>query len=223
MNTIRENLERVRQELPEEVKLVAISKFHPSDQIRMAYNCGQRCFGESRAQELATKAAELPADTEWHFIGHLQTNKLKTILPAVSLIHSVDSLNLLREIEKTAAKRNIIVRCLLQIYIAEEETKFGFAPGECRRLLESGIVRSLTHIRICGLMGMATNTDNTEQIRSEFKRLHELFDEIKKQYFQNDPDFTELSMGMSDDYAIAIEEGATMVRIGSRIFGERNY
>ena len=223
MDAIRENLEKIRQELPDHVKLVAVSKFHPTGAVRMAYQCGQRCFGESRAQELVAKASALPDDTEWHFIGHLQTNKVKTILPVVSLIHSVDSLNLLLEIEKTAEKKHLTVRCLLQIHIAEEETKFGFTPDECLQLFKSGIIKNLVHTHVCGLMGMATHTDNSLQIRNEFKKLRKLFEEIKTTYFSDNSDFSELSIGMSEDYSIAIQEGSTMVRIGSRIFGERKY
>jgi len=220
---IAEQIHRLHAQLPPHVKLIAVSKFHPAECIQEAYEAGQRRFGENHVQEMVQKRDLLPADIEWHFIGHLQTNKVKYIVPFVTLIHGVDSLKLLQTIDKEARKVGRVVPCLLQIHIAHEETKFGFSPDECLEMLASDAWKELTHVRLCGLMGMATFTDDTQEIRREFRALHQLFQECKQQYFAHDEAFTELSMGMSDDYHIAIEEGSTMVRIGTSIFGERDY
>ncbi len=223
MNSLSERLQGVWHDLPEGVRLVAVSKFHPAEQVMEAYEAGQRIFGENHAQELAAKATMLPEDIEWHFIGHLQTNKVRMIAPYVSLIHSVDSLRLLREINKQAQKNERILRCLLQLHVAQEETKFGFTPEEMLQMLAEGEWKSLENIRLCGIMCMATNTDDTAQIHREFKLAHDSFMEAKQRFFADDDMFCEQSMGMSDDYPIAISEGATLVRIGTRIFGPRNY
>jgi len=216
---IKENLQNIKSELPKHVTLVAVSKTKPIELIKEAYEAGQRDFGENYAQELEEKEIQLPKDIKWHAIGHLQTNKVKYIAPFVHLIHAVDSLNLLEEINKRAFKNNRKIDCLLQIYIAKEETKFGFSPEECVELLQSEEFKNLRHINIVGLMGMASNTSNNNQIRNEFHLLKILFDKLSL----HNPKFSILSMGMSSDYKIAIEEGSTMVRIGSSIFGERNY
>lgn len=220
---IAENLKQVLNELPEGVRLVAVSKFHPNEAIEEAYGAGQRIFGESKVQEMDAKHESLPKDIEWHFIGHLQTNKVKYIVPYVSLIHGIDSYKLLVEVNKQAAKINRIVRCLLQLHIAQEETKFGFSFDECRDLLRAGKWNELKNVQICGLMGMASNTDNVEQIRKEFRSLHDFFQEVKSIWFADNDCFKELSMGMSHDYHEAIAAGSTMVRVGSKIFGERIY
>lgn len=200
-----------------------MSKFHPASAIQEAYEAGQRVFGESKVQELIEKQAQLPADIEWHFIGHLQTNKIKQLLPYVQLIHGVDSAKLLLEINKEAKKKGLLVNCLLQVHIAQEETKFGFSAEELLHFLQSEPFYQLKHVRISGLMGMATNTTNIETIRAEFKSLKSVFDQLKTSVFSSQNTFTELSIGMSSDYQIAIEEGSTMVRIGSAIFGPRLY
>ncbi len=220
---IAENLKKVLNELPEGVRLVAVSKFHPNEAIEEAYGAGQRIFGESKVQEMDAKHESLPKDIEWHFIGHLQTNKVKYIVPYVSLIHGIDSYKLLAEVNKQAAKVNRIVCCLLQLHIAQEETKFGFSFDECRDLLRAGKWNELKNVQICGLMGMASNTDNVEQIRKEFRSLHDFFQEVKSIWFADNDCFKELSMGMSHDYHEAIAAGSTMVRVGSKIFGERIY
>lgn len=221
--SIAENLKQVLSELPEGVRLVAVSKFHPNEAIEEAYRAGQRVFGESKVQEMTAKYESLPKDIEWHFIGHLQTNKIKYIVPYVALIHGIDSYKLLSEVNKQAAKADRIVDCLLQLHIAQEETKFGFSFDECREMLAAGEWKALTHIRICGLMGMATNTENTEQIESEFCSLHTFFQEVKSTWFAEAATFRELSMGMSHDYREALTAGSTLVRVGSKIFGERVY
>lgn len=221
--SIADNLKQVLAELPQGVRLVAVSKFHPNEAIEEAYEAGQRIFGESKVQEMTAKYESLPKDIEWHFIGHLQTNKIKYIAPYVALIHGVDTYKLLVEINKQAAKAERIVNCLLQIHVAQEETKFGFSPEECKEMLSEGEWKQLTHIRICGIMGMASNTDNEEQIRSEFCLLNRLFNEIKDEWFAGSDTFRELSMGMSHDYHEAIAAGSTLVRVGSKIFGEREY
>lgn len=220
---IAENLKQILNELPDGVRLVAVSKFHPNEAIEEAYRAGQRVFGESKVQEMAAKHDSLPADIEWHFIGHLQTNKVKYIVPYVSLIHGIDSLRLLEEVDKQAAKIERTVNCLLQLHIACEETKFGFSMDECRELLNSGTWKKLNHVRICGLMGMASNTDDVEQVRREFNTLGKFFQEAKSTWFAEDESFKELSMGMSHDYHEAIASGSTLIRVGSKIFGERNY
>ena len=220
---IAKNLQQVWAELPQGVRLVAVSKFHPAESIREAYQAGQRIFGESKAQELQAKHEALPGDIEWHFIGHLQTNKVKYIAPYVTLIHSIDSPHLLAEVDRQAAKAGRTVDCLLQVHIAREETKFGFTPDECRQYLASGQWGQLEHVRLCGLMGMATNTDDMQQVQAEFQGLAALFREVKAAWFPQAPWFKELSMGMSHDYHEAIAAGSTLVRVGSHIFGERNY
>ncbi|RHJ92576.1 YggS family pyridoxal phosphate-dependent enzyme [Parabacteroides bouchesdurhonensis] len=221
--SITQNLVQLKASLPENVKLVAVSKFHPVEALKEAYNAGQRVFGESRAQELTAKQKVLPGDIEWHFIGPLQSNKVKDIAPFIYMIHSVDSLKLLEEINKQAAKHKRIIRVLLEIHVAEEDTKHGFTPDECKELLNSKAPFNMENICICGIMGMATNTDDAEQVRKEFHMLRNLFSEIKETYFKDNRDFAELSMGMSHDYPIAIEENSTIIRVGTSIFGEREY
>lgn len=221
--SIQSNLKEVLATLPSHVRLVAVSKYHPVEALQEAYEAGQRIFGESKVQEMTQKYELLPKDIEWHFIGHLQTNKIKYMAPFVSMIHGVDSFKLLCEINKQAAKAGRIIPCLLQIHIAREETKFGFSPDECRDMLRQERWKDLQHIRICGVMGMATNTDNEADIDQEFQTLAALFQEIKEIHFTQDPYFTEVSMGMSNDYPIAVKNGSTLVRVGSRIFGERIY
>ena len=223
MGYIQDKIHSLKIELPEQVSLVAVSKFHPEESIREAYEAGQRIFGESKVQELVPKAEHLPKDIEWHFIGHLQTNKIKYIIPFVSLIHSVDSFKLLKEINKEAQKKDRIVDCLLQFHIAEEDTKFGLSLVEADDFLSAGLLNELDHIRIVGVMGMATFSDNDDQVRKEFKNLKMIFDTLKHTYFEDKSYFKHVSMGMSDDYTIAIEEGSTLVRIGSSIFGVRIY
>lgn len=218
---IAENLKQVLSELPKEVRLVAVSKFHPNEAIEEAYRAGQRVFGESKVQEMTEKYESLPTDIEWHFIGHLQTNKIRFIVPYVALIHGVDSYKLLVEVNKQAAKIGKTVNCLLQLHIAREETKFGFSMEECREMLTSDEWKKLKNVRICGLMGMATNTDDTEQIKAEFCSLSNFFHEVKSTWFTNEVSFKELSMGMSHDYHEAIAAGSTLIRVGSKIFGER--
>jgi PLP dependent protein len=219
--SIQSNIQFVRKHIPEHVRLVCVSKFHPNESIIEAYESGERIFGESKVQELCGKYETLPQDIIWHFIGHLQSNKIKYIVPFVSLIHGVDSYKLLEEINKQAVKVGKVVNCLLQMYIAREETKFGFSKEELLEMLELAEWQKLKNIRICGLMGMATFTSNSVQIRTEFCELKTLFDQLKATYFVDQPSFCELSMGMSDDYQLAIEEGSTLVRVGSRIFGNR--
>lgn len=221
--SIADNLKQVLAELPSGVRLVAVSKFHPNEAIEEAYHAGQRIFGESKVQEMTAKYESLPKDIEWHFIGHLQTNKIKYMIPYVSMIHGIDTYKLLAEVNKQAGKARRIVNCLLQIHVAQEETKFGFSPEECREMLEGGEWKQLTHVRICGMMGMASNTEDTEQIKSEFRLLNSLFQEFKATWFADSEAFTELSMGMSHDYHEAIASGSTLIRVGSKIFGERNY
>ncbi|MDD3787174.1 MAG: YggS family pyridoxal phosphate-dependent enzyme [Petrimonas sp.] len=219
--SIKAKIDKLRETVPAEVKIVAVSKFHPADMIREAYDDGQRIFGESRVQELVEKYEMLPADIEWHFIGNLQRNKVKNLAPFVSLIHSLDSDKLMREIEKHASANNRKIPCLLQIHIADEDTKSGFSPDECRQFLAGGTWRQHTHVQLAGVMGMATFTDDEGKIRREFRLLKSLFDEFKERYFLNDPAFREISMGMSDDFRIAVEEGSTMIRVGTLIFGTR--
>ena len=220
---IARRLHDVKDSLPQGVQLVAVSKFHPADYIMAAYNAGQRIFGESREQELAKKVEALPKDIEWHFIGHLQTNKVKYIAPYISMIDAVDSLKLLREINKQAANHNRTIKVLLELHIAEEETKYGLSIDDCRQLLEDGEWRNLTNVKICGLMMMASHIDDEQLIRSEFELAANFFDEVKARYFANDPSFCERSWGMSHDYKIAVQCQSTMVRVGTYIFGERVY
>ena len=221
--SISSEIERLNNELPSTVKLVAVSKFNPSEAIMEAYQAGQRIFGESRPQELLQKVQELPCDIQWHFIGHLQTNKLKMVLPYASLIHSVDSERLLMEINKYAVKNNLKVKCLLELFVAQEETKQGFSKEELMQLMEKLQQEPLEGVEICGLMGMASFVEDEQQIRGEFAALKEVFDQIREKYISTHPNFNELSMGMSGDYKIAVEMGSTMVRIGTTIFGARNY
>jgi pyridoxal phosphate enzyme (YggS family) len=221
--SIQANLKEVQSTLPPHVRLVAVSKFHPIESLQEAYDAGQRVFGESKVQEMTQKYEALPKDIEWHFIGHLQTNKIKYMAPYVAMIHGVDSFKLLAEIDKQAAKAGRIIPCLLQIHIAQEETKFGFSFDECREMLEQGEWKKLKNITLAGVMGMGTFTDDREETAREFQSLGDFFLEIKQKHFADEPNFKEISMGMSDDYPIAIEHGSTLVRVGSRIFGERNY
>ena len=220
---IKDNLETVRESIPSGVLLVAVSKTKPVEDLQEAYDAGQRVFGENHALEMRDKHEVLPNDIDWHFIGHLQTNKIKYIIPFVRLIHSIDTFNLLQSVNKEAVKHDRVVDCLLQFHVAEEETKFGLSIEEAEAMLDSETFKSLKNVRICGVMGMATNTDNQVQIRKEFHHLKEIFSILKSKYFTDCEYFKEISMGMSHDYQLAIEEGSTMVRVGSRIFGERNY
>ncbi len=220
---VKGHLREVRSRLPEGVCLVAISKYHPVEYLQAAYEEGQRVFGESHEQELRQKVEVLPNDIQWHFIGHLQTNKVKYIAPYVSMIEAVDSLKLLKEIEKQGAKNNRVIDVLLELHIAEEETKYGLTLDDCRQLLEEGEWRNMAHVRICGLMMMASYVEDEAQIRQEFRTAHNFFDEVKQRYFAESPYFTQRSWGMSHDYPIAVEEGSTMVRVGTAIFGPRVY
>lgn len=220
---ISQNLNRVKGTLRPGTQLVAVSKYHPIEALQEAYDAGQRIFGESHVQELQQKHPQMPSDVEWHFIGHLQTNKVKYIAPYISLIHSVDTVKLLLEIDRQGAKAGRCIPCLLQMHIAQEETKYGFSPDELIEILSQGDIQKLKNVQIAGLMCMATNTDDEDQIRSEFRMAHEMFDNIKRTFFSAAPDFCQLSMGMSGDYLIAQEEGSTLVRVGSMIFGNRVY
>lgn len=220
---VRNRLLNIKESLPQGTVLVAVSKFHPAESILAAYEAGQRDFGESRAQELVAKHSALPADIQWHFIGHLQQNKVKHVVPSVSLIHSVDNLKLLQEIDKQAARCGRIIPCLLQLHVAQEETKFGFTPEECRSMLEAGNWKACHHVQISGIMCMASNTDNQEQVGKEFQTAYHFFEEAKNEFFKNDTSFHIRSWGMSHDYQIALAEGSNMVRIGTAIFGERTY
>ena len=223
MSHIQEQIDKIKTELPSHVRLVAVSKYHPIEAIQEAYDGGQRIFGESKVQEMTQKYEMLPKDIEWHFIGHLQTNKIKYMAPYVSLIHGVDSFKLLQEINKQAATANRIIPCLLQIHIAKEETKFGFTTDECLNMLNEGNWKALKNVQIAGLMGMATHTEDDTIVANEFETLAQSFQQIKSNHFAESPYFKEISMGMSDDYPIAIETGSTLVRIGSKIFGNRIY
>lgn len=220
MSGIAERIQSVVASLPETARLVAVSKFNPAESILQAYNCGQRMFGESKVQELTDKYELLPKDIEWHFIGHLQTNKVKYIAPFISLIQSVDSLRLLKEIDAQAKKANRVIDCLLEIHVAQEETKYGFSIDELRSLFDERAFEAFENVNVVGLMGMASNTDDEVQIREEFRQLSDFYKEVKEGFA---PQFRELSMGMSHDYHIAVEEGSTLVRVGSFIFGERVY
>ena len=217
-NYIAERIKAISATLPEGVTLIAVSKYHPTEAIETAYGAGQRDFGESKAQDLTVKHQALPSDIRWHFIGHLQSNKIKYIAPFIHLIHSIDSLRLLQEVNKQGIKAGRRIPCLLQIHIAQEDTKFGFTPEECLAMLEDGQWRELHNVEIRGLMCMGSNTDNEEQVASEFSAVQELFGRIKELYFPNDGNFSILSAGMSDDYPIAIKHGSTHIRIGSNIF-----
>lgn len=220
--SIAANLTKLKKELDSyDAKLIAVSKTKSNEEIMEAYNAGQRIFGENQVQELADKYEHLPKDIEWHLIGHLQTNKVKYIAPFISLIHSVDSLKLLIEINKQAAKNKRIIDCLLQVYIADEDTKFGLGYDETIELLRSEEYSQLKNIRIVGLMGIATNTKLEKQINDEFNELNVFFEGIKQSFFRKEESFREISMGMSGDYKIALENGSTMIRVGSTIFGSR--
>lgn len=219
--SVKANIDALRETVPDDVKIVAVSKFHAADVVMEAYGGGQRVFGESRVQELTAKYDELPKDIQWHFVGSLQRNKARFITPFISLIHSLDSEKLMLEIEKQATANNRKIPCLLQLHVADEQTKSGFSPDECRRFLAAGTWRNCPHVQLAGIMGMATYTDDERQIRSEFRLLKSLFDEFKTAYFADEENFREISMGMSGDYRIAIEEGATIIRVGTLIFGER--
>lgn len=221
--SIAENIQEVKKQIPENVKLVAVSKTKPNEIISEAYELGQRIFGENKVQELTEKHEQLPKDIDWHFIGHLQTNKVKYIAPFVNLIHAVDSFKLLKTIDKEADKNNRRIDCLLQLHIAREETKFGLSVKEVVDILQSAEYKEFKNIQIIGLMGMATFTDDENMVRKEFRYLKECFAKIKEEFFSDSLFFKELSMGMSGDYLLAIEEGSTMVRIGSSIFGARTY
>ena len=220
---VKGHLRNVLADLPQGVRLVAISKYHPNEYIQAAYDEGQRIFGESHEQELRQKVETLPRDIQWHFIGHLQTNKVKYIAPYITMIEAVDSFKLLKEIDKQAEKCGRVIDVLLEVHIAEEATKYGFPPEALRQMLSSGEWRELKHVRICGLMMMASNVDNEQQIRSEFTLAKSLFVEMKTRFFADQPSFCERSWGMSHDYRIDVEEGSTMVRIGTTIFGPRVY
>ena len=217
---IAESIQAIRATLPVGVTLIAVSKYHPVEAIQAAYSAGQRHFGESKAQDLKVKHEALPSDINWHFIGHLQSNKIKYIAPFIHLIHSIDSYRLLEEVNKQGAKHGRCIPCLLQIHIAQEETKFGFTPQECLEMLADGAWRNLQNIEIRGLMCMASNTDDKAQIAAEFSAVHALFNKIKDDYFPDDSRFHVISAGMSDDYPIAIEHGSTHIRVGSSIFAE---
>lgn len=223
MSGIVENIKRIQTELPQGVTLVAVSKFHPIEALKEAYDCGQRIFAESRAQELMQKVDKMPADTVWHFIGHLQTNKVKAVLPHVAMIQSVDSEKLLTAINAEARKEERRIDVLLELHVAQEETKFGFSVEDCERLVNSGTLAEMTGVRVCGVMGMATNTDDDGEIRREFQAIRSVFDRLKGGCMKENVDFSVVSMGMSDDYPLAIMEKTTMVRLGSCIFGPRQY
>ncbi len=218
---VQANLKKILNDIPSHVKLVAVSKTKPVEMIQAAYEAGQRDFGENKAQDMAAKFPQLPQDIRWHFIGHLQTNKVKYIAPFVSLIHAADSLKILKEINKQAKRYDRNIDCLLEFHIAAEESKFGLNMESAEDVLQSEVYKQLQNIRLCGVMGMATYTTDTEQIREEFRHLKEIFSKLKDNYFKEAGHFKEISMGMSGDFPIAIEEGATLVRVGSKIFGER--
>ncbi|WP_028896342.1 YggS family pyridoxal phosphate-dependent enzyme [Prevotella sp. HUN102] len=223
MFDVAKSLHDVMANIPDGVRLIAVSKFHPNEYLEVAYAEGQRVFGESHEQELSQKAKTLPKDIEWHFIGHLQTNKVKYIAPYISMIEAVDSVKLMREINKQALKNERVINVLLELHIAEEESKYGFKLDECREFLASGEWREMKGVHISGIMMMASNTDDEQQIRKEMMTASDFFDEIKATYFADDDDFRERSWGMSDDYPIAIECNSTMVRVGTAIFGPRIY
>lgn len=223
MSAIANEITKIKSSLPATTRLIAVSKTKPVEDLQQAYDAGQRVFGENKALEMRDKHEVLPNDIQWHFIGHLQTNKIKYIISYVSLIHSIDSCNLLNEVNIAAAKKDRLVDCLLQFHIAAEDTKYGLSFDEAQDLLNSPEYKAMNNIRIVGVMGMATFTDNQDQIRQEFRNLKSIFDRLKEQYFADNDSFKEISMGMSDDYPIAIEEGSTLIRVGSAIFGKRNY
>ena len=220
---ISERLTELRKSIPAGVELVAVSKFHPVEALAEAYEAGQRVFGESRADELCDKAGKMPSDIEWHFIGHLQTNKVRRIIPHVSLIHSVDSLRLLSLINSEAARIGRRVKVLLQLHVAREETKFGFTPDELLSLVTPQLLSEMTNVEITGIMGMASNVDDDERIRSDFRQIRHTFDTLKSGVMAGNEAFSHVSMGMSHDWPIAVEQGADMIRVGTTIFGEREY
>ena len=221
MEDIKSNIKWILSQIPSRVKLVAVSKTKPVSDIMVAYNAGQRIFGENRVQELLKKKDSLPSDIEWHLIGHLQTNKVKFVIPFISMIQSADTYKLLGVINNEALKINRIVSCLLQVHIASEETKYGFSMPELEEMLNDDVFKTFRNIRLCGVMGMATYTDDEAKVRNEFAYLAECYNKLRRNYFIDDQYFNEISMGMSGDYLIAISEGSTMIRIGSLIFGER--
>lgn len=223
MNRIAQELHEIWEELPTGTRLVAVSKFHPKEAIEEAYNAGQRIFGESHVQELEEKQKSLPTDIKWHFIGHLQTNKVKYIAPYISMIHAVDTFKLLKEINKRAEENNRIIPCLLELHVAEEATKYGFSIEECDDMLKNGEWKQLKHVQIAGIMCMASNVDDEGRIKDDFKRARDFFDYAKQTYFKDDQGFCERSYGMTHDYKIALQELPTLVRIGTKIFGERVY
>ena len=223
MASIQENLEKVKAQLPGGVRLVAVSKFHPVEELAAAYEAGQRLFGENRAQELIAKAPELPNDIRWHFIGHLQKNKVRAIMPHVSVIESIDSIELLKLVEKEAARIYRTVDVLLQLHVAQEETKSGFSVDEVIEAGENGLLTCYPHVRVCGVMAMASLTEDMEQVAQEFDLVRRTYLTLKDGCFDESPDFNELSMGMSDDWQVAVKYGATLVRIGTAIFGPRVY
>jgi pyridoxal phosphate enzyme (YggS family) len=222
MSGISDNIRSIKQQIPASVKLVAVSKTRSVEEILEAYNSGHKCFGENRVQELLQKKDLLPQDIEWHLIGHLQTNKVRLVVPFITMIESVDSFKLLKMIDNEASRVHRIVNCLLQIHIAEEETKFGFNMAELHEMMQSEDFRKLNSVSLSGVMGMATFTDDDHRIKKEFKYLSGCFEELKRKYFKETPAFREISMGMSADFKIAIGEGSTIIRIGSLIFGERS-
>lgn len=223
MKSPKEIISEIRQTLPPDVRLVAVSKFHPASMIEDAYAGGQRIFGENHVQELRQKYEVLPQDIEWHFIGHLQTNKVKYIAPYVQLIHAVDSHKLLTEINRQALRNNRVIDCLLELHVAQEETKFGFSPDEMYDYVRQAEWRQLQNVRICGIMCMASNTDDEARIARDFQQAQQLFDRLKQDFFATEESFSIRSWGMSDDYPIALRYGSNMVRIGSKIFGPRVY
>ena len=221
--SIAQNLQCITAQLPQGVRLVAVSKFHPVDKVMEAYNAGQRIFGENRAQELAAKAPQMPTDIEWHFIGHLQKNKVRMIMPWASTIQSIDSIQLLQLVNKEAARINHHVNVLLQLHVAKEQTKSGFSIDEVLKAAEEGAFNNLSNVTICGVMAMATFTDDMNQVASEFELVHNTFLTLRDKHFAGNPAFKEISMGMSDDWPVAVKHGATLVRIGTDIFGAREY
>lgn len=223
MRSISDNYRQVLSELPEGIRLVAVSKFHPVQALQEAYSAGCRVFGESHVQELQTKRPQLPSDIEWHFIGHLQTNKVKYIAPYISMIHAVDTPHLLQEIHRQATKCGRVIPCLLELHVAQESTKFGFGLEECMNFLKDGEWRNWTGASICGVMCMASNVDDEARITADFERARDFFHDAKTHFFSNVPSFCECSWGMSHDYSIAVRHGSTLVRVGSKIFGERDY
>jgi len=220
---IADNIKKIRTTLPHHVTLVAVSKTKPNSDILEAYEAGQRVFGENKVQDLSKKYEDLPKDIQWHFIGHLQSNKVKYLAPFVSLIHGIDSFKLLKAVNKEAKKNDRIIKCLLQFHIAEESSKFGFSLSEMEEVFNNNTLSELENIEICGVMGMATFTDDMEQVAKEFSNLENIFKQLKSTHFKNKDHFKEISMGMSGDYEIAIKQGSTMVRVGSSIFGARNH